>query len=175
MCKAAGGWRWARSFLIIEQSPHYVLFQDFLLVCSKIISSIYKDSLHKYPLCADLLSLCLFRYQGEERGIQAYYKPSSSPSVHGFLGVGDLNRPVDGLWNVICQLSKSHMYNQSVRSVWTRPLDDSTQLGELFSLPRLYAHILSEHFNTIWINLIWGKCTLLPFFVPLYSSYLFVG
>lgn len=22
------------------------------------------------------------------------------------------------------------MYNQSVRSVWTRPLDDSTQLGE---------------------------------------------
>ncbi|XP_051807030.1 stAR-related lipid transfer protein 9 isoform X2 [Acanthochromis polyacanthus] len=69
-----------------------------------------------------------WRYQGEDRGIQAYYKPSSSPSVHGFLGVGELNRPLDSLWNTICQLSKSHMYNQSVRSVWTRPLDDSTQL-----------------------------------------------
>ncbi|KAM3594490.1 uncharacterized protein V6R79_008933 [Siganus canaliculatus] len=70
-----------------------------------------------------------WRYQGEERGIQAYYKPSSSPSVHAFLGAGELNRPLDSLWKIICQLSRSHMYNQSVRSVWTRPLDDSTQLG----------------------------------------------
>ncbi|XP_041668155.1 stAR-related lipid transfer protein 9 isoform X2 [Cheilinus undulatus] len=76
-----------------------------------------------------------WRYQGEERGIQAYYKPSSSPSVHGFLGAGELNRPVDSLWNIICQLSKSHMYNQSVRSVWTRPLDDSTQLVYILTDP----------------------------------------
>uniref|UniRef100_A0A3P8SU89 Kinesin motor domain-containing protein n=1 Tax=Amphiprion percula TaxID=161767 RepID=A0A3P8SU89_AMPPE len=85
--------------------------------------------------------LCLFRYQGEDRGIRAYYKPSSSPSVHGFLGVGELNRPLDSLWNTICQLSKSHMYNHSIRSVWTRPLDDSTQLGEQTSQPRLYIFI----------------------------------
>ncbi|XP_049917577.1 stAR-related lipid transfer protein 9 isoform X2 [Epinephelus moara] len=76
-----------------------------------------------------------WRYQGDERGIQAYYKPSSSPSVHGFLGAGELDRPLDSLWNIICQLSKSHMYNQSVRSVWTRPLDDSTQLVYILTDP----------------------------------------
>ncbi|XP_028250655.1 stAR-related lipid transfer protein 9 [Parambassis ranga] len=76
-----------------------------------------------------------WRYQGEERGIQAFYKPSSSPSVHGFLGAGELDRPLDSLWNIICQLSKSHMYNQSVRSVWTRPLDDSTQLVYILTDP----------------------------------------
>ncbi|XP_047197507.1 stAR-related lipid transfer protein 9 isoform X2 [Hippoglossus stenolepis] len=76
-----------------------------------------------------------WRYQGEERGIQAYYKPSSSPSVHGFLGAVELDRPVDRVWSVICQLSKSHMYNQSVRSVWTRPLDDSTQLVYILTDP----------------------------------------
>ncbi|KAM9842900.1 stAR-related lipid transfer protein 9 [Aulostomus maculatus] len=69
-----------------------------------------------------------WRYQGEERGIRAYYKSSSSPSVHGFLGAGELDRPLDSLWNVICQPSKCHMYHASVCSVWTRPLDDSTQL-----------------------------------------------
>lgn len=76
-----------------------------------------------------------WRYQGEERGVQAYYKPSSSPSVHGFLGVGELDRSLNSLWSVICQLSKSHMYNQSVRSVWTRPLDDSTQLVYILTDP----------------------------------------
>ncbi|XP_040916312.1 stAR-related lipid transfer protein 9 isoform X2 [Toxotes jaculatrix] len=76
-----------------------------------------------------------WRYQGEERGIQAFYKPSSSPSVHGFLGAGELERPLDSLWNIICQLSKSHVYNQSVRSVWTRPLDDSTQLVYILTDP----------------------------------------
>ncbi|XP_029349969.1 stAR-related lipid transfer protein 9 isoform X2 [Echeneis naucrates] len=76
-----------------------------------------------------------WRYQGEERGIQAYYKPSSSLSVHGFLGSGELDRPLDSLWNLICQLSKSHLYNRSVRSVWTRPLDDSTQLVYILTDP----------------------------------------
>ncbi|XP_069008807.1 uncharacterized protein stard9 isoform X2 [Embiotoca jacksoni] len=76
-----------------------------------------------------------WRYQGEERGIQAYYKPSSRPSIHGFLGVGQLDRPLDSLWDVICQLSRSHMYNQSVRSAWTRPLDDSTQLVYILTDP----------------------------------------
>ena len=91
----------------------------------------------------------MFRYQGEERGIQAYYKPSSSPSVHGFLGAAELDRPLDSLWNIICQLSKSHMYNQSVRSVWTRPLDDSTQLGELIMcLLSLFPHRVCLHYST---------------------------
>ncbi|KAF3700982.1 StAR-related lipid transfer protein 9 START domain-containing protein 9 [Channa argus] len=76
-----------------------------------------------------------WRYQGEERGIQAYYKTSSSPSVHSFLAAGELDRPMDNLWKTICKLSKSHMYNQSVRSVWTRPLDDSTQLVYILTDP----------------------------------------
>ncbi|XP_028994325.1 stAR-related lipid transfer protein 9 isoform X2 [Betta splendens] len=69
-----------------------------------------------------------WRHQGEERGIQAYYRPSSSPSVHSFLAAGELDRPQQNLWNTICQLSKSHAYHPSIRSVRTRPLDDSTQL-----------------------------------------------
>uniref|UniRef100_A0A1A8FPB8 START domain-containing protein n=1 Tax=Nothobranchius korthausae TaxID=1143690 RepID=A0A1A8FPB8_9TELE len=76
-----------------------------------------------------------WKYQGEERGIQVFYKPSSSPSVHSFLGIGELDRPLDGLWNIICQMSKSHLYNPSVRSVWTRPLDDSTQLVYILTDP----------------------------------------
>ncbi|XP_042356076.1 stAR-related lipid transfer protein 9 isoform X2 [Plectropomus leopardus] len=76
-----------------------------------------------------------WRYQGEERSIQAYYKASSSPSVHGFLGAAELDRPLDSLWKIICQLSKSHVYNQSVRSAWTRPLDDSTQLVYILTDP----------------------------------------
>ncbi|XP_068436035.1 uncharacterized protein stard9 isoform X2 [Clinocottus analis] len=76
-----------------------------------------------------------WRFQGEERGVRAYYKPSFSPSVHGFLGAGELLRPVDGLWSSVRQLSKSHAYNQAVRSVWTRPLDDSTQLVYVLTDP----------------------------------------
>ncbi|KAK5857704.1 hypothetical protein PBY51_010931 [Eleginops maclovinus] len=76
-----------------------------------------------------------WRHQGEERGVQAFYKPSTSPSVHGFLGAGELDRPLLSLWKIICQLSKSHMFHQSVRSVWTRPLDDSTQLVYILTDP----------------------------------------
>lgn len=72
----------------------------------------------------------MFRYQGEERGVHAYHRTSSSTSVHGFLGAGEHDRPLERVWRTVCQLSKIHMFNQSVRSVWTRPLDDSTQLGE---------------------------------------------
>ncbi|XP_072314304.1 uncharacterized protein stard9 [Eucyclogobius newberryi] len=74
-------------------------------------------------------------YEGEEGGVRAYYKPSSSPSAHSFMGAADLNRPLDRLWTAINQSSKGHMFNQSVRSVWTRPLDDSTQLVYILSDP----------------------------------------
>ncbi|XP_016892278.1 stAR-related lipid transfer protein 9 isoform X3 [Cynoglossus semilaevis] len=69
-----------------------------------------------------------WRYQGVDQGVHSYHKPSCSQGVHGFLAAAELDRPVDLLWKTICQLSRSHLYNQSVRSVWTRPLDDSTQL-----------------------------------------------
>ncbi|XP_034000295.1 stAR-related lipid transfer protein 9-like [Trematomus bernacchii] len=76
-----------------------------------------------------------WRHQGEERGVQAFYKPSASPSVHSFLAVGELDRPLLSLWKIIRQLSRSHMFHQSVRSVWTRPLDDSTQLVYVLTDP----------------------------------------
>lgn len=76
-----------------------------------------------------------WRHQGEERGVQAFYKPSTSPSVHSFLAVGELDRPLLSLWKIIRQLSRSHMFHQSVRSVWTRPLDDSTQLVYVLTDP----------------------------------------
>ncbi|XP_064164062.1 stAR-related lipid transfer protein 9 [Anguilla rostrata] len=74
-----------------------------------------------------------WRYQGTERGVQAFYKPSSSPSVYGFLGAVELERPLPSLWCMIRDHSKAHLYNESVRSAWTRPLDDSTQLVYLLT------------------------------------------
>ncbi|KAJ4939755.1 hypothetical protein JOQ06_029191 [Pogonophryne albipinna] len=88
-----------------------------------------------------------WRHQGEERGVQAFYKPSTSPSVHSFLGAGELDRPLLSLWKIIRQLSRSHMFHQSVRSVWTRPLDDSTQLDPSschLSQPRDFCCISTE-------------------------------
>uniref|UniRef100_A0A3B5JZG4 START domain-containing protein n=2 Tax=Takifugu rubripes TaxID=31033 RepID=A0A3B5JZG4_TAKRU len=76
-----------------------------------------------------------WRYQGEERGVHAYHRTSSSTSVHGFLGAGEHDRPLERVWRTVCQLSKIHMFNQSVRSVWTRPLDDSTQLVYILTDP----------------------------------------
>ncbi|XP_034714895.1 stAR-related lipid transfer protein 9-like isoform X2 [Etheostoma cragini] len=108
-----------------------------------ITSSLLSRALAEVQLASsgDLSNLLMgkatagWSYQGDEGGIQAYYKPSSCPSVHGFLGAGELDRPLDSLWNIICQLSKSHMYHQSLRSVWTRPLDDNTQLVYILTDP----------------------------------------
>lgn len=74
-------------------------------------------------------------HQGSEGGVQAYYKASSSPSVHGFLGARELDRPLATLWSLLRQHSKTHLYHLSVRSAWTRPLDDSTQLVYLLTEP----------------------------------------
>ncbi|XP_054652369.1 stAR-related lipid transfer protein 9 isoform X2 [Dunckerocampus dactyliophorus] len=79
-----------------------------------------------------------WRHQGEERGIQAYYRPSSRPSVHAFLAAGELDAPLERLWNVVCQPSKSQAYHPSVRAAWTRPLDDSTQLVYILTDPSSY-------------------------------------
>ncbi|XP_038823792.1 stAR-related lipid transfer protein 9-like [Salvelinus namaycush] len=76
-----------------------------------------------------------WRYQGVERGVQAFYKPSSSPSVHCFLGAVELERPLASLWSMVRDHSKTHLYHEAVRSAWTRPLDDSTQLVYLLTDP----------------------------------------
>ncbi|XP_067099490.1 stAR-related lipid transfer protein 9 [Osmerus mordax] len=76
-----------------------------------------------------------WRYQGSERGVQAYHRPSSSPSVHGFLGAAELDRPLASLWGLVREPSKTHLLHLSVRSAWTRPLDGSTQLVYLVTDP----------------------------------------
>ncbi|XP_066530854.1 stAR-related lipid transfer protein 9 [Hoplias malabaricus] len=76
-----------------------------------------------------------WRYQGTERGVQTFHRPSSKPSAHGFLGAMVLERPLASLWRSIRDHSKTHLYNESVRSAWTRPVDDSTQLVYLLTDP----------------------------------------
>ncbi|KAL4656167.1 stAR-related lipid transfer protein 9 [Arapaima gigas] len=74
-----------------------------------------------------------WRHQGTERGVQAFYKSSSRSSAHSFMGAAELERPLPSLWCMIRDLSKAHLYHQSVSSAWTRPLDGGTQLAYLLS------------------------------------------
>ncbi|XP_037397775.1 stAR-related lipid transfer protein 9 isoform X1 [Pygocentrus nattereri] len=76
-----------------------------------------------------------WRYQGMERGVHTFHRPSSRPSAHGFLGAVELERPLASLWCLIRDHSKTHLYNESLKSAWTRPLDDSTQLVYLLTDP----------------------------------------
>ncbi|XP_001921905.4 uncharacterized protein stard9 [Danio rerio] len=74
-----------------------------------------------------------WRHQGVERGIQVFYKATSRTSAHGFLGAVELDRPLSSLWSIVRDHSKIHLYNESVKSAWTRPLDESTQLVYLLT------------------------------------------
>ncbi|XP_023807673.1 stAR-related lipid transfer protein 9 isoform X2 [Oryzias latipes] len=125
--------------LLTAQSSSHNLFTAHQDITCQLLSQAFAEV--QLASSGDLGNLMMgkaaggWRYQGEERAVQAFYKPSSSPSVHGFLGAGDLDRTLNSLWGVICQMSKSHLYNQSVRSVWTRPLEDSTQLVYILTDP----------------------------------------
>ncbi|XP_052000863.1 stAR-related lipid transfer protein 9 [Xyrauchen texanus] len=83
-------------------------------------------------LLAGKASAC-WRHQGVERGIQVFHKASSRPTAHGFLGAVELERPMASLWCTVRDHSKTHLYHESVRSAWTRPLDESTQLVYLLT------------------------------------------
>ncbi|XP_031435872.1 stAR-related lipid transfer protein 9 [Clupea harengus] len=76
-----------------------------------------------------------WRHQGSERGVQVFHKPGPRATVHGFLGAMELERPVQSLWSVIRDQSKTHLYNSSVSSSWTRALDETTQLVYMLSKP----------------------------------------
>ncbi|XP_035388786.1 stAR-related lipid transfer protein 9 [Electrophorus electricus] len=76
-----------------------------------------------------------WRHQGMERGVQTFHRPSSRPSAHGFLGAMELDRPLASVWNLIRDHSKTHLFHESLRSAWTRSLDDSTQLVYLLTDP----------------------------------------
>ncbi|KAL1258189.1 hypothetical protein QQF64_011433 [Cirrhinus molitorella] len=74
-----------------------------------------------------------WRHQGVERGVQVFHKATSRPSAHGFLGAVELERPLASLWSIVRDHSKTHLYNESIKSAWTRPLDQSTQLVYLLT------------------------------------------
>ncbi|KAI4873319.1 hypothetical protein NFI96_029067, partial [Prochilodus magdalenae] len=76
-----------------------------------------------------------WRHQGMERGVQTFHRPSSKPSAHGFLGAVELERSLASVWCLIRDHSKIHLYNESLKSAWTRPLGDSTQLVYLLTDP----------------------------------------
>ncbi|XP_067223991.1 stAR-related lipid transfer protein 9 isoform X1 [Chanodichthys erythropterus] len=74
-----------------------------------------------------------WRHQGVERGVQVFHKATSRPSAHGFLGAVELERPLASLWCIVRDHSKTHLYHQSIKSAWTRPLDECTQLVYLLT------------------------------------------
>ncbi|XP_058254999.1 stAR-related lipid transfer protein 9 isoform X2 [Hemibagrus wyckioides] len=76
-----------------------------------------------------------WRHQGLENGVQTFYRPSSRPSSYGFLGAMELERPLASLWSLIRDHSKTHLYNKSLKSTWTRSLDDTIQLVYLLTDP----------------------------------------
>ncbi|XP_077587709.1 uncharacterized protein stard9 [Stigmatopora nigra] len=76
-----------------------------------------------------------WRHQAEERGIQAYYRASSSPSAHAFLVAAELDGPPEHLWAVLRRPGNVQYYHPSVRTARTRPLDDSTHLVYILTDP----------------------------------------
>ncbi|XP_058605126.1 stAR-related lipid transfer protein 9 isoform X2 [Onychostoma macrolepis] len=74
-----------------------------------------------------------WRHQGVERGVQVFHKATSRPSAHGFLGAVELERPLVSLWSIVRDHAKTHLYHESIKSAWTRPLDESTQLVYLLT------------------------------------------
>ncbi|XP_077477543.1 uncharacterized protein stard9 isoform X1 [Stigmatopora argus] len=76
-----------------------------------------------------------WRHQAEERGIQAYYRASSSPSAHAFLVAAELDGPPEHLWAVLRRPGNIQYYHPSVRTARTRPLDDSTHLVYILTDP----------------------------------------
>ncbi|XP_065144612.1 uncharacterized protein stard9 isoform X2 [Paramisgurnus dabryanus] len=74
-----------------------------------------------------------WRHQGVERGVQVFHKATAKTTAHGFLGAMELERPLDSLWDMVRDHSKTHLYHESVRSAWTRPLDECNQLVYLLT------------------------------------------
>ncbi|XP_062863911.1 stAR-related lipid transfer protein 9 [Trichomycterus rosablanca] len=76
-----------------------------------------------------------WRHQGLVKGVHTFHKPSSRPSAHGFLGAMELERSLTSMWNLIRDHSKIHLYHRSLKSAWTRSLDNSTRLIYLLTDP----------------------------------------
>uniref|UniRef100_A0A673HT85 START domain-containing protein n=1 Tax=Sinocyclocheilus rhinocerous TaxID=307959 RepID=A0A673HT85_9TELE len=100
-----------------------------------------------------------WRHQGVERGVQVFHKATSRPSAHGFLGAVELERPLASLWSIVRDHSKTHLYHESIKSAWTRPLDKSTQLVYLLTdvsncqlkQPRDFCCLSTESKQDMWV------------------------
>ncbi|XP_015206425.2 stAR-related lipid transfer protein 9 isoform X1 [Lepisosteus oculatus] len=73
-------------------------------------------------------SLGGWKYQGLEQGVLVYYKPFSSPSMHGFLGAAVIKQPLYSVWCMIRDHSKTHLYHRAVKTAQATRLDSTTQL-----------------------------------------------
>lgn len=97
----------------------------------------------------------LIRHQGAERGVQIFHKATSRASAHGFLGAVELERPLASLWCIVRDHSKTHLYHESIKSAWTRPLDECTQLGK--SLCTLDDFAILDKFLNTWLSQVCDK------------------
>ncbi|XP_060684622.1 uncharacterized protein stard9, partial [Hemiscyllium ocellatum] len=58
-----------------------------------------------------------WRYHCTEKGVQIFYKKYASPTKHGFLGVGMIEKPLHCVWCIVKDHSKRQLYDSSVKTV----------------------------------------------------------
>ncbi|XP_043554321.1 uncharacterized protein LOC122553896 [Chiloscyllium plagiosum] len=58
-----------------------------------------------------------WRYHCTEKGVQIFYKKYASPTKHGFLGVGVIEKPLHCVWCIVKDHSKRQLYDSSVKTV----------------------------------------------------------
>ncbi|GCC38339.1 hypothetical protein chiPu_0016853 [Chiloscyllium punctatum] len=58
-----------------------------------------------------------WRYHCTEKGVQIFYKKYASPTKHGFLGVGVIEKPLHCVWCTVKDHSKRQLYDSSVKTV----------------------------------------------------------
>uniref|UniRef100_A0A8C4T6L7 StAR-related lipid transfer protein 9 n=1 Tax=Erpetoichthys calabaricus TaxID=27687 RepID=A0A8C4T6L7_ERPCA len=64
----------------------------------------------------------------QEKGVQVYYKSFSSPTKHGFLGMGLIEQPLHSLWSVVRDLSKTSLYEKALKAEQVTIVDTDIQL-----------------------------------------------
>ncbi|KPP71383.1 stAR-related lipid transfer protein 9-like [Scleropages formosus] len=125
---------WKRTLSLSSAPSVSTYFQD---IAASAVSSAISEI--RSAADGDLQNLLVgrssggWRHQGTERGVQAFYKSSSSLGRYSFLGAAELERPLPSLWCMIRDHSKTHLYHHCVHTTWTRPLDSSTQLVYLLT------------------------------------------
>ncbi|XP_078419039.1 stAR-related lipid transfer protein 9 isoform X1 [Cetorhinus maximus] len=58
-----------------------------------------------------------WRYHCTEKGILMFYKQYTSPTKHGFMGVGLIEKPLHCVWCVVKDHSKRQLYDKTIKTV----------------------------------------------------------